>query len=414
MITNPKKSEQGQAIIYLVLGLVVFFGFVALAIDGGMALADRRHAQNAADAASLAGGGQAADALEQGVQVCVTSWTCGNNAGDAIAHAYSAAIQRADTNNFNIDNDISDNNGVHVDCSTAGKYLDVTVDISATTTSNFLQLVFPSALHNEVQAVTRVYPPQPIILDNTVIALNPASCATAGNGVTMNGNGDTTVLGGDIFSNGCIRGAGAAGTVTVDQDGIAGHDIRLGNMSWDPAPVYTSTLIQPSDYFIQAPTCTVWYNGYGALPKDSSKRIPSGLYCMSGDLNLQQDLYGDGVTFYLPHGKVVNNGNAILELSAPSEDPADPGYPPAPPAITGVLFYVANGGSVTLDGTADDIFHGMIYAPQSDIKLTGNADNIFYGQVIGWNVQIGGTNNMTVDFDKCKSYTRPASIELFK
>jgi len=37
--------------------MVVFFGFVALAIDGGMALADRRNAQNVADSASLAGGG---------------------------------------------------------------------------------------------------------------------------------------------------------------------------------------------------------------------------------------------------------------------------------------------------------------------------------------------------------------------
>ncbi len=60
MNTKPQNSEKGQAIVFLVIGLVVFLGFVALAIDGGMALADRRHEQNAADAASLAGGGKAA------------------------------------------------------------------------------------------------------------------------------------------------------------------------------------------------------------------------------------------------------------------------------------------------------------------------------------------------------------------
>ena len=54
------ESEKGQAIVFLVLGLVVFMGFVALAIDGGMAFADRRHSQNGSDAASLAGGGEAA------------------------------------------------------------------------------------------------------------------------------------------------------------------------------------------------------------------------------------------------------------------------------------------------------------------------------------------------------------------
>ncbi len=51
-------SEKGQAIVFLVLGLVVFLGFVALAIDGGMALADRRHSQNSADASSLSPGPQ--------------------------------------------------------------------------------------------------------------------------------------------------------------------------------------------------------------------------------------------------------------------------------------------------------------------------------------------------------------------
>lgn len=55
MNTKHFNSEKGQAIVYLVIGLVVFLGFVALAIDGGMVLADRRDAQNATDASALAG-----------------------------------------------------------------------------------------------------------------------------------------------------------------------------------------------------------------------------------------------------------------------------------------------------------------------------------------------------------------------
>jgi Flp pilus assembly protein TadG len=65
-MNNPYHvSEKGQAIVFLVIGLVVFLGFVAMAIDGGMALADRRHVQNSADAGSLAGGGNAALSLEE-------------------------------------------------------------------------------------------------------------------------------------------------------------------------------------------------------------------------------------------------------------------------------------------------------------------------------------------------------------
>ncbi len=47
-------------LVLLVLGVVVLFGFAALAVDGGMVYSDRRHAQMGSDASSLAGGGAAA------------------------------------------------------------------------------------------------------------------------------------------------------------------------------------------------------------------------------------------------------------------------------------------------------------------------------------------------------------------
>jgi uncharacterized membrane protein len=51
------KNEKGQAIVFLVIGLVVVRGFVALAIDGGLAFANRPEDQNRADGAALAGAG---------------------------------------------------------------------------------------------------------------------------------------------------------------------------------------------------------------------------------------------------------------------------------------------------------------------------------------------------------------------
>lgn len=102
MITKFHHSESGQAIVYLVLGLVVFFGFVALAIDGGMALAERRHAQNAADAASLAGGGQAAAYLDNHNNMN-DFWSCGDsrvNVAEVVAR--DAAQDRAASNGYEI------------------------------------------------------------------------------------------------------------------------------------------------------------------------------------------------------------------------------------------------------------------------------------------------------------------------
>ena len=50
---TKKRSQQGQAIILIALAIVGLVGFTALAIDGGNAFSDRRHAQNAADTAVL-------------------------------------------------------------------------------------------------------------------------------------------------------------------------------------------------------------------------------------------------------------------------------------------------------------------------------------------------------------------------
>ncbi len=49
------SGERGQGLILAALGMTVFLGFVALAVDGGLYLHERRQLQNAADAATLAG-----------------------------------------------------------------------------------------------------------------------------------------------------------------------------------------------------------------------------------------------------------------------------------------------------------------------------------------------------------------------
>jgi hypothetical protein len=48
-------GERGQALVIMVFGIVVLLIVAGLAVDGGTVLTERRHAQNAADASSLAG-----------------------------------------------------------------------------------------------------------------------------------------------------------------------------------------------------------------------------------------------------------------------------------------------------------------------------------------------------------------------
>ena len=88
MKARKLSSERGQAIVLVALGFVVLLGFAALAVDGSMVYADRRFAQNAADAASLAGGSEAAIRLEN-AYVSFASWNCG---GQEINNAIAGAI----------------------------------------------------------------------------------------------------------------------------------------------------------------------------------------------------------------------------------------------------------------------------------------------------------------------------------
>ena len=50
-----KATEKGQALILIALAAIGLFAFAALAIDGSRVYSDKRHAQNAADSAALAG-----------------------------------------------------------------------------------------------------------------------------------------------------------------------------------------------------------------------------------------------------------------------------------------------------------------------------------------------------------------------
>ncbi len=68
MSRNHSLSERGQSIVIIALLMFVLIGISALVLDGGLGYANRRQAQNAADAAALAGadvlcgGGSEADA----------------------------------------------------------------------------------------------------------------------------------------------------------------------------------------------------------------------------------------------------------------------------------------------------------------------------------------------------------------
>src|SRR5688500_1563150 len=52
---QPRHAARGQVLIIFAMASFVLIGFVALAVDTGFLMAERRHTQNAVDAGALAG-----------------------------------------------------------------------------------------------------------------------------------------------------------------------------------------------------------------------------------------------------------------------------------------------------------------------------------------------------------------------
>jgi hypothetical protein len=441
-MNNPYHvSEKGQAIVFLVIGLVVFLGFVAMAIDGGMALADRRHVQNSADAGSLAGGGNAALSLEEN-DITNKNWDCSSEAiSDAEGIAITTATSRT-LENVDIDSSLGEEIFVDAVCSN-DEYIDVTVDVTATTPSNFLQLIFPEAMQNRVDSVTRIYPRQPISPGNAIIALNPQHCQGTGTGGSffMDKKSPLYIYNGNIHSNGCLRCNGNANIYvqcdyvedpTCDPDNLGSFSMdppETCSGVWDPAPEYPTDLVDPTDFNIIEPECSGYQvheisgSTFAKNLKDSTESNPyhldEGLWCINGDVvnNSNAWLTGTNVTLYIRNGDYTGNGAVTMNLSAATD-------PDASPEMPGILLYVPapdpyNPGvctnhTVKLNGGEGSVFNGSVLAPCSQVKLLGTGDNVYAGQIIGWNVDVGGDANLNLTYKDSLAINRPTWINLYK
>jgi type II secretory pathway pseudopilin PulG len=414
-MVKSKATEKGQVIVLFAIALIVLFGFAALAIDMSAVQTERRAAQNAADAAALS----AASAIGLGLEnahINYDNFDCYNSRAITAMHVgIQDAIESAASNDFILDTSIADLNGVQIFCGEQEgslydeKYVDVTVQISTTTSASFSQFLFPSdSLKSQVQAISRIWPRMPLAYGYAIVALNPEDCSGHQNGLVIHGTADSYIKGGGAFSNGCLCGDGTPSLHITDGQIGYGASFIAGNAVWDPAPRHVSDQIPPEAYAVPDPDC----NAPGAHRVKTLKgTLEPGLYCLTGNLSINGNdtLIGHGVTIYVPNGFVHINGNATVQLSAPSTSP-DPS-----PAIPGILFYMPadNDLDISINGNSESWYAGTILAPGGTVDVEGNSVITAYRtQIIGWNVNIGGTADCGVTFDGGVVHTKPTCIEL--
>jgi Flp pilus assembly protein TadG len=419
-----KVREKGQALILITLAAIGLFAFAALAIDGSRAFSDKRHAQNAADTAALAG---------------------------ALAHARgnditTAAQDRATSNGYDdgaksdISITITDAPSGVCPANTAGK--DITVTIVSYVNTTFARVIGRTQVKNAVTATSRAcgsfYGPP--FDGNAIVSLAPS-----GTGYEGMGDADWIIEGGGIYSNSTDSAAAHCNgnpSITVPSVTVAGNvtwgnncDMTISGSTTPNVPQLSYSIY--SALFPPEPACDgtatksagTWHPQSG---KDGSKvtltsgdeDFAPGLYCIMNTTigPYHGELTGSEVTFYIPSAsfslKFSGSGNSFNATA-----PTDPDN-----EYKGVLMFLkpqvdANGNllqtqELDLRGNGSQDTVGSIIAPSAYVTMFGNSssDALINSQIIAYKVDSQGTADIHITYDSDDNFKKllPISLALLK
>jgi Flp pilus assembly protein TadG len=419
-----KVREKGQALILIALAAIGLFAFSALAIDGSRVYSDKRHAQNAADAAALAG----ALAHARGNDIFATAQT----------RATSNGYDNGDKSDVTIT--VSNSPSGVCPANTVGQ--EITVTIKSYVDTTFARIVGRTEVTNAVTATSRSCGSffGPPFDGNAIVSLAPSEIGYDGNGTA-----DWVIEGGGIFSNSTNSSAAHcqsnATSITVPSVTV------VGNMSWGNCTMNISDSTTPganagsplsySDYsnlFPRQPVCDgtatqsggQWHPQSGAdgskLAFSGDMDFAPGLYCVTNSPGpYHGELTGSEVTFYIMSSnfnmKFNGSGNSFN-----AQAPTDPNN-----EYRGVLMYMApqvdangdllNTQQLDLRGNGNGDIVGTIIAPSADVTMFGNSGTgALDSQVIAYQVDSGGTAAIHLVYDSGDNYRAflPISLTLLK
>jgi Flp pilus assembly protein TadG len=447
-------TERGQVLIMIAFGIIGLIGMVALAVDGGRAYSDRRHAQNAADTSVLAGAralireedwksAALAISLENG-------FADGENDLDQTSESINVEIYQCDE---------SDDADTSVDC---GEY-DIAsnpdaedymmVKITSIVNTTFATVIGIQDITNTVFAIAHVKPSErtPYLDGNAVIGMSPGDCSA----VKYSGSAETRVesdessMGGIFVNSTCASDAfkneSSGGTL------YAPHLCVVGDTSVDPNDTGDAIEIPSGEFNIGSDECRE--RGYppanynfpntaicdgapaatvvdvpltddymtpgtwsGTFPPAGVVALSPGLYCVYGDFTLgaSDRLAGVNVSIWVFDGDVEWHGGAEVNLQA---------YPQGYGEVSGLLLYLPLSDPIDythvvhLNGNSNSYIKGTVLAPAAECTVNGNGDMPrIDGQFACYTVELSGSSDLYLrynDDENWFAYTNPL-IELTK
>lgn len=412
-MTTKHATERGQALIIIALAAIGLFGIAGLAIDGTIKFSDRRHAQNAADAAALAG-------------------SLANIRGDA--QWKLAALDRALENGYD-DNHLSNEVEVYT-CDEAGADCGlydgddsyVQVIITSNVNTYFSKVIGIRETHNTVYALAMSQEKSvgELYGGASIVGLAPDQCKT----IWFSGSGHTDITGGGVFSNSELDcGLTIQGSTNLSLDGsidmVASAYTRNGN---PPLGGITGGLHGDADPYEYPPPAEMLPNAVctgnavtsgssmtpgnwsGNFPANGVDTLSPGTYCINGNfrLNAGETLSGSGVTIVMNSGEIHWNGGAEVNLSAPTSGD-----------LAGMLVYapMSNSNTMRFNGNGDTVLTGTIFMPAAPLIYNGTGSvNPSHVQIIGYTIELTGTNTTNVVYEDSNNWdaTLPARIGLLQ
>lgn len=385
---------RGQALVIIALALAGLAGIAGLVIDGGNVFLDRRNAQNAADAASLAAafhrirGGQdiVSAAMESAAQNGYDS-----NGTTNVVEVYSPP-----------------KSGAHV-----GDVDYIQVIITSHVTTYFARVIGRTSITNVVTSTSRTKTAEDIqLMDGAaLISLAPNSDCNSQKAFWVHGSATLEITGGGIFVNSrnenCAFSQSGNGSIRVSNGFsigvVGGASIQKPPLITPGVAVGVSAVGYPPPFFLPEIHCdeeaainedgTSMSSGSWAekFPPDGVTQLEPGVYCLENGLDIKTNLEGQDVVFMVNAGEVRFDGNAQIVLDAPNSGEQ-----------AGLLIYmpVGNNSNAVLDGGPGSAIQGTILVPGAPVLLKGmNFQGGFQSQIIGYTIEVDGSNTIKIIYD---------------
>jgi hypothetical protein len=406
--SRRRRSRRAAVTVWLVLAMGVIVAIVALGMDGGRMMDERRHAQAAADAAALAA---AADLY--------ANYPSGQGA-DPAGTAQQAALSTAAVNGYANDGTRS---VVSVNIPPqAGAFQGqkdyVEVVIQSTLPAGFSAVFCGANLTVQARAVARGRP-----LKIGILALDP----TRTGALTLGGQASVNVVNAGVTVNSSDfaalqeLGVGTLSALSLDVTGgyvgvfrpNAGGPVRTG-LPPAPDPVGPLAPPDPANYPLQSSqqlTVSVdesnavlqpgVYRGGICIVGEGNVTLQPGVYILDGggfyvageDFDDELNVVAQGVLLYNaglsgPAGPIQINGvTANLNMTAPTDGP-----------YRGISVFQDRGVTQPIQAVGSFQIAGLVYAPQADVQLTLTLPgDSLVGGVVSNTLAVSGTRTLTVN-----------------